>query len=79
MRTFNIFAVNGACDTRENRLRMRANQNVFLEFKRVLVWKEMLVISEYTNNFVGISTFVGQRYCINEDMKEWALSFKNWL
>jgi hypothetical protein len=41
-------------DTSEKRLRMRAYQNVSLEFKRVLVWKEMLVISEYTKKIVGI-------------------------
>jgi hypothetical protein len=59
-------------DTSEKRLRMRAYQNFFLEFKRASEWKEMLVISEYAKN---------QRYCIiyNEDiMKELPLSFKNW-
>jgi hypothetical protein len=41
-------------DTSEKRLRMRAYQSIFLEFKRVLVWKEMLLISEYTNKITGI-------------------------
>jgi hypothetical protein len=31
-----------------------AYQNVFLELKRVLVWKEMLVDSEYPKYVVGI-------------------------
>jgi hypothetical protein len=38
-------------DISEQRLRMRAYQNVSLEFKRVLVWKEILVIIEYTKNW----------------------------
>jgi hypothetical protein len=46
--------------------------DIFLEFKRVLVWKEMFVISEYTKKI--------RLYCIDENiMEELVLSFKNWL
>jgi hypothetical protein len=56
---------------------MRAYQNVFLEFKRVAVWKKMLVISEYTKNFIGILLW-NKDIVFNEDiMKEWGLSSKN--
>jgi hypothetical protein len=65
-------------DTSEKSLRMRTYQNVFLEFKRVLVWKGMLVISEYKTK-IRLYTFAGQRYYINKDVEELALSFNNWL
>jgi hypothetical protein len=49
-------------DTREKRLRMRAYQNVFLEFKRVLLCN----LPIYKN--IRRYTFLGQRYCINEEI-----------
>jgi hypothetical protein len=62
-----------ASDTSEKRLRMRSYRNVFLEFKKVLVRKEMLRVYISSVYFCGTKIFF-----INEDiMKELALSFKN--